>query len=45
MAAIGVGMIFLAYTVGLYGYILIRGYDVTFGQMFSKTWPPIQAKA
>lgn len=40
MAAIGIGIIFLAYSAGLYGYCLIRGYDITLKQLFSKTWPP-----
>jgi hypothetical protein len=42
MVAIGIGLVFVGYTVGLYGYILLRGYDITFSQLFSlNTWPPL----
>lgn len=40
MVAIGIGLLFLAYTAGLYGYCLIRGYNITPKQLFSSTWPP-----
>lgn len=40
MAAIGIGLVFIAYTTGLYGYCLIRGYDITPKQLFSSSWPP-----
>lgn len=40
MAAIGFGLVFLGYTAGLYGYILIRGYNVSFTELFSSSWPP-----
>jgi len=41
MAGIIIGVLFLAYTYGLYGYCLLRGYNVTPGQLFSSTWPPV----
>lgn len=43
MTAIGMGVMFAAYTIGMWGYCLIRGYDVTFMQMFAQTWPGVQA--
>jgi hypothetical protein len=39
MIAIGMGLIFVSYVGGLYGYCLIRGYDVTITQMFRQAWP------
>lgn len=30
----------VAYTGGLWGYCLIKGYDITWTQMLSSTWPP-----
>jgi hypothetical protein len=40
MFALGLGVLYLGYTVTLYGYILIKGYDVSFAEMFVGTWPP-----
>lgn len=40
MAAIGMGIIFLGYAGGLYGYCLFKGYNVTPKQLFSPSWPP-----
>ena len=40
MFALGLGVLYVGYTVGLYGYILIRGYDVSFLEMFAGPWPP-----
>lgn len=39
MVPIGVAMVWGAYTVGLWGYCLVRGYDVTFMQLFKGQWP------
>lgn len=39
MVPIGVAMVWGAYTVGIWGYCLVRGYDVTFMQLFSGQWP------
>lgn len=39
MTPIGVGIAFLGYTVAIWGYCLIRGYDVRFTQTFAATWP------
>jgi hypothetical protein len=43
MTAIGMGLAFGAYTLGLWGYCLVRGYDVPFGAMFAQTWPGTQS--
>jgi hypothetical protein len=46
---IGFGLVWLGYTGGLYGYSLIRGYNLTLAQMVSPTgwyggkWPPAAA--
>lgn len=40
MPAIGIGILWLGYSIGLYGYILIRGYDIGFKQLFTSKWPP-----
>jgi hypothetical protein len=33
------------YTIGLFGYILVRGYDVTFTDMFKMSWPATKKAA
>lgn len=40
MAGLGIGLIWIAYTGGLYGYCLFRGYNVTPKQLLSHSWPP-----
>lgn len=40
MFALGLGTLFVGYTVGMYGYILIKGYNISFKQMFVGSWPP-----
>lgn len=40
MSAIAIGLLWAAYTVGLYAWILSAGYNISFQQMFSRTWPP-----
>lgn len=40
MAALGIGLIWIGYTAGLYGYCLFRGYDITPKQLMSSAWPP-----
>lgn len=40
MVALAFGLVWLSYSLMLYGYILVRGYDVTPGQLLSSTWPP-----
>jgi len=42
MIAIGFGVTFAAYTIGMLGFCWIRGYDVTFTDLFKQTWPGVQ---
>lgn len=44
MVGLGVGLLWLAYAAGLYGYFLIRGYDITPKQLVSTSWPPSKGK-
>lgn len=39
MIPVGVGVVFLAYTTGIWGYCLVRGYNVQFRQLFGARWP------
>ncbi len=39
MIPVGVGIVFLAYTTGIWGFCLVRGYNVKFTQLFGTTWP------
>lgn len=45
MIPIGLGMVWAGYTIGIWGYCLVRGYDVPFMKLFSGTWPGAAAKA
>ena len=46
MTAVGIGMVFVGYTVALYGWILVRGYDIPFATMFNgDRWPDAKQKA
>jgi hypothetical protein len=46
LPAIGMGLGWLGYSLGLWGWALLRGYNVTLGQLMSPThpysgsWPP-----
>jgi len=42
---IGMGLAFGAYCLGIFGYCMTRGYNVTFPQMFAQTWPGAQVNA
>jgi len=42
VTAIGMGLAFGAYSLGLWGYCLVRGYNVPFLSMFALTWPGSQ---
>ena len=44
MAALGIGVSWVAYSAILYGYCLFRGYNITPKQLMSRTWPPGAAK-
>lgn len=39
MVALGVGTLWLGYAVSMWGYCLVRGYDVPFTALFHATWP------
>lgn len=39
MPAIGMGLGWLGYTITLYGVALLKGWDITFGQLISPTHP------
>lgn len=39
MIPIGLGIVWAGYTLGVWGYCLIRGYDVPFTALFHTTWP------
>ena len=39
MVPIGMALAWGGYTLGVWGYCLVRGYDVTFMQMFKGQWP------
>jgi hypothetical protein len=43
MLALSMGLIALAYTGGLWAYCLLRGYNITVGELFSSTWPSAKA--
>jgi hypothetical protein len=38
VTAIGMGLAFGAYALGIWGYCLVRGYNVPFTSMFGQTW-------
>lgn len=45
MIAVGVGLVWAGYSFGLWGYCLIRGYDVTLTELVNPVhvyqhWPP-----
>lgn len=42
MVAIGMGLVFAGYAAGMWGYCLVRGYDVSFGNVFATAWPGVQ---
>ena len=33
MAGLGIGLLFAGYSLGLWGFSLFKGWDVTFGQL------------
>jgi hypothetical protein len=40
MIPIGMAVVFLAYTGGIWGFCLVRGYNVTLASLFNgQTWP------
>jgi hypothetical protein len=51
MVAAGMGLLWAGYALGLFGWCLLRDYDVTFGQLVSPVhpyagaWPPAKIPA
>ena len=51
MVALGFGVAWVGYTVTLYGYVLVKGYNVSFRQLtgprsyYQGKWPPAQIPA
>ena len=43
MIGLGIGLLWVAYAAGLYGYLLLRNYDITPKQLLSTTWPPAKS--
>ena len=39
MIPVGLGLVWAGYTLGVWGYCLVRGYNVTFTQLFANVWP------
>ena len=35
------GIVWAGYTVGIWGYCLVRGYNVPFTMLFKTTWPGV----
>lgn len=40
MTPVAIGVIFLAYGFGLWGYCLVKDYDINIYQLFRSEWPP-----
>jgi len=40
MSGLGIGIIFIAYGFGLWGYCMLKDYDVNIYQLFDQEWPP-----
>ena len=38
MVAIGMALVWGGYTIGIWGYCLVNGYNVTFQSLFGTTW-------
>lgn len=39
MMAVAIGVAWAGYALGIWGYCLVRGYDVPFTGVFKSTWP------
>jgi hypothetical protein len=42
VVAIGMALIWAGYAVSIWGYCLVVGYDVSFGNVFAPVWPGVQ---
>lgn len=46
MIPIGLGVVWVGYTAGIWGYCLVRNYNVTLVQLMKTTWPgPASSRA
>ena len=45
MVAVGLAVLWAGYAIGIWGYCLVKDYDVTFPQLFASTWPGAQVNA
>lgn len=45
MVALGLGTVWAGYYLFLYGYCLVRGYDVGFTDLIHSAWPGTASKA
>jgi hypothetical protein len=45
VVAIGMGIVFAGYAISIWGYCLVRGYDVSFGNVFAMSWPGVQVSS
>jgi len=43
VVAIGMALVWGGYYLGLWGYCLVNGYDVTFGSLAGTKWTPAQS--
>ena len=39
MIPVGLGLVLAGYAVGIWGYCLVRGYNVPFLQLWGPVWP------
>lgn len=39
MTAVALGICWAGYTLSMWGYCLVKGYDVPFSGLFHATWP------
>jgi hypothetical protein len=39
------GLVFAGYAIGIWGYCLVRGYNVRFTDVFAPAWPGATAAA
>ncbi len=42
MVAVGVGLVWAGYALSMWGYCLVRGYDVSFRDVFRTQWQGAQ---
>lgn len=43
MVAIGMALVWGGYAIGIWGYCLVNGYDVTFQSLFGTKWVSAQS--